>query len=149
MSADERYVAIARVSNRGLAAAIVLPAMWQTFRSRRSGRLASLVGVVLLAVGVSTVRVLADENGLEVGFGPWGWPRRRIAAGRIEGARVGPTEAVRYGGYGYRIRGRDTRVIVRSAPMLIVDLVGGGTFGVTVPDAESFVRILERSSSSA
>lgn len=144
MRADERYVAVARVSNPGLAAVILLPAVWQVLRSRRSGRLASLAGVALLATGVSTVRVLADENGLEVGFGPWGWPRRWIERGRIESVRVGTGEMVRFGGYGYRIRGRDTRVIVRSAPMLIVDLVGGGTFGVTVPDAESFARILDR-----
>ncbi len=143
MSAEQRYVAVARVSNRGLAAAILFAAVWQTLRSRRSGRLAGLVGVVLIATGVSTVRVLADENGLEVGFGPWGWPRRRFERSRIEGARVGPSETMKFGGYGYRIRGRDTRVIVRTAPMLIVDLVGGRTFGVTVPDAESFVRILD------
>lgn len=144
MSADERYVAIARVSNPGLAIVILIAAVWQTLRSDKSGRLASLVGVGTLAIGVSTVRVLADENGLEVGFGPWGWPKRRIERSRILGARVGPRETLKFGGYGYRIRGRDTRVIVRSAPVLIVDLDGGGTFGVTVPDAESFVRILER-----
>jgi hypothetical protein len=105
-------------------------------------RVVSLLGAAAVAAGSSTVRVVANDDGLEVGFGPWGIPARRISSDEITAVRVEPSEVLRFGGYGYRIKGRDTRVIVRSGPTLVVDLRHGGSFGVTVPDAAAFASVL-------
>lgn len=137
----EHRVAVARVGNRWVAGALGAVALYEA--SHAPKRVNGKVLVALAAaVALSTVRVVAGRDGLTVGFGPWGWPRRRIGPERMENVRVEDLAPLRYGGWGYRIRGRDTRVVVRSGPAVVVDLKSGGSFGVTVPDAESFARVL-------
>lgn len=140
---EEPRIAVSRVSNTGLAAVVGAAGLFDVFR-RRHGlmRVVSLVGAAFITSAVSTVRVVANADGLHVGFGPWGWPARHVGRGRIASVRVEDANVLHFGGWGYRIRGRDSRVIVRSGPTLVVDLVGGGSFGVTIPDAEAFASVL-------
>lgn len=140
---EEPRIAVSRVSNIGLAAVVGAAGLFDAFR-RREGlmRVVSLAGAAFAASAASTVRVVADANGLHVGFGPWGWPTRHIRRDRIAGVRVEDANVWHFGGWGYRIRGKDSRVIVRSGPTLVVDLVGAGSFGVTIPDAEAFANVL-------
>jgi hypothetical protein len=90
-----------------------------------------MLGLAVI-LSVFTIRVVADPEGLTVGFGPWGWPAKRIPVSRIRSARVEELRAFPLPGYGYRgLPGRG-RLIVRSGPGLILDLEDGGSFGVTL-----------------
>ncbi|MFI1761604.1 DUF1648 domain-containing protein [Streptomyces sp. NPDC020800] len=91
----------------------------------------------------ASVRVRVSERGLEVAFGPLGWPRRRWAAGDIESARVEHRTPAQAGGWGYRLGGLGTTVMVRGGECLVVRLPGRRTeFAVSVDDAERGAALL-------
>lgn len=140
-TAGEHRVAVSRVSNRWVTGGLAAVAVYEAVRgNERRIWNPLIIGAAALAAG--TIRVVANDDGLQVGFGPWGWPGRRIGLDRIDDVRVEDLSPMRYGGWGYRIRGRDTRVIVRSGPAVVVNLKSGGSFGVTVPDAAAFAEVL-------
>lgn len=157
---DQPEVFVARVRNPGLLFALAALAAADTanrafYRSGRHfgpvGRLrpknpeqptwrwlwsqpAAGLAVILM---VTTVRVMAGADGLQVGFGPWGWPARHVPLERIRSARVEPIRALPMLGYGYRGWPRHGRIVVRSGPGLVLELDDGSTFGVTIgPGAE-------------
>ena len=82
-----------------------------------------------------TVNVIADDDGVTVGFGPFGWPRQRFPLGQIRGARVEAHSALEYVGIGYRWTPTGPRVVLGFGEALVLELDNGRTFGVTVPRA--------------
>ncbi|HZU73547.1 MAG TPA: hypothetical protein VE990_12325 [Acidimicrobiales bacterium] len=90
-----------------------------------------VIGVVGLMASFS-IRVVAGPDGLSVGFGPWGWPVRHIPIARIRSVRVQEGKALPLFGYGYRALPGHTRVVVRSGPVLVVEMTDGASFGVTI-----------------
>ncbi|MFF7752025.1 DUF1648 domain-containing protein [Streptomyces sp. NPDC007971] len=91
----------------------------------------------------ASVRVRVSEHGLEVAFGPLGRPRRRWAAGDIESARVEHRTPAQAGGWGYRLGGLGTTVMVRGGECLVVRLRGRRSeFAVSVDDAERGAALL-------
>lgn len=105
-------------------------------------RLANL-GLAAVASSVfGTIRVVAGRRGLEVGFGPWGWPARRIPLDNIRSARAERFNPIFYGGWGYRIRPDGTRIILRGRHAIAVELPSGRSFGVTVPDPDRAAAVL-------
>lgn len=91
-----------------------------------------------LVLAFASVKVVVDRRGLAVGYGPFGWPRTRIALDRIERAAVIDVAPGSHGGWGYRgslrLLGR-AAVILRSGEAIRLDLRGGKRFIVTVDDA--------------
>ncbi len=139
VDAGERLVAVSRVSNRWVVGGLAALAAVRLIRGRD---LAEALMILVAAFGLGTVRVVANREGLAVGFGPWGWPARRIPRARIQHVRIEEVSPMQWGGWGYRIRGSASRVVVCGGPAVVVELTGGWSFGVTVPDAESFARVL-------
>ncbi|MEU9988739.1 DUF1648 domain-containing protein [Streptomyces sp. NPDC048045] len=91
----------------------------------------------------ASVRVRISQHGLEVAFGPLGRPRRRWAAGDIESARVEHRTPAQAGGWGYRLGGLGTTVMVRGGECLVVRLRGRRSeFAVSVDDAERGAALL-------
>ncbi|MEU5533658.1 DUF1648 domain-containing protein [Streptomyces sp. NPDC020362] len=101
-------------------------------------------GLASLSLAVfASVRVRVSERGLEVVLGPLGWPRRRWAAADIESARVEHRTPAQVGGWGYRLSGLGTTVMLRAGECLVVRLRGRRTeFAVSVDDAERGAALL-------
>lgn len=91
------------------------------------------------------VLVRIDATGLEVQYGPIGWPRTKIPLNRIDSARTEVIDPLAWGGWGYRgimaLTGR-AAVILRYGPGIIVELDNGKEFCVTVDDAERGAGLL-------
>lgn len=91
-----------------LAGGVAAPgALWALFAGCAAGS---------LACGVfSSVQARVSERGLEVSFGPLGWPGRRWAPGDIDTARMEVRRPAEVGGWGYRLSGLGTTVMLRAA----------------------------------
>ncbi|MFA7761693.1 DUF1648 domain-containing protein [Streptomyces sp. NRRL S-448] len=90
----------------------------------------------------ASVQARVTEAGLEVAFGPLGWPARRWAAGDIVSARVENRRPAQVGGWGYRLSGLGTTVMLRSGECLVIHPRKGSEFAVSVDDAERGAALL-------
>ncbi|MFD8212960.1 DUF1648 domain-containing protein [Streptomyces sp. NPDC059697] len=96
----------------------------------------------LLVLGCSSVRARVGERGLDVAFGPFGWPTRHWAAEDIESARVENRTPAQVGGWGYRLSGLGTTVMLRGGECLVIHPSKGREFAVSVDDAERGAALL-------
>ncbi|WP_404957683.1 DUF1648 domain-containing protein [Streptomyces sp. 147326] len=149
--AGERLVWLARTSNPWLRlTAGVLGALAAVAAVAGAGgllgpawRLVVPLGFAALAVLVlSSVRARVTGQGLEVGFGPLGWPVRRWAAADIESARAEHRTPAQVGGWGYRFSGLGTTVMLRAGECLVVRS-RGKDFAVSVDDAARGASLLD------
>ena len=102
-------------------------------RARRIRRGAIAIAAIVWS---STIRVVINHRGLEVGFGPWGWPRRLVPLDRIASVRTDRFSPWYWGfGFGYRAVPGHSRVILWPGPGIVVEMTNGHSFGVTVRDA--------------
>lgn len=95
----------------------------------------------LLLLGCASVQARVSEKGLEVAFGPLGFPARRWAAEDIDSARVENRTPAQVGGWGYRLSGLGTTVMLRSGECLVIHSKGKD-FAVSVDDAERGAALL-------
>ena len=104
--------------------------------------------VLVTAVSVSTfgrIRVTADQSGLRVGYGLYGWPRTSVPLRRIAAARAIDIRPAEWGGWGYRgnlTLMRRAAVVLRAGPGIRIDLHDGRVFAVTVDGPDRPVRLL-------
>ncbi|MFD4865373.1 DUF1648 domain-containing protein [Streptomyces sp. NPDC058412] len=148
--AGERLVWLARTSNPWLLlTAAVLGAVAAVAAVAGVGgllapawQLVAPLGIASLAVlACSSVRARVTGQGLEVGFGPLGWPVRRWAAADIESARAEHRMPSQVGGWGYRLSGLGTTVMLRAGECLGVRS-RGKDFAVSVDDAARGAALL-------
>ncbi|MGW6983822.1 DUF1648 domain-containing protein [Streptomyces sp. NPDC054932] len=97
--------------------------------------------VSMTVLACSSVRVRIAERGMDVAFGPLGWPVRRWDAADIEWARAENRTPAQVGGWGYRLSGLGTTVMLRSGECLVVR-ARGRDFAVSVDDAERAAALL-------
>ncbi|MFF0302891.1 DUF1648 domain-containing protein [Streptomyces sp. NPDC004562] len=95
----------------------------------------------VLVLSCASVQARVGEEGLRVSFGPQGWPARRWALQDIEVARVEHRTPAQVGGWGYRLSGLGTTVMLRRGECLVVR-VKGKDFAVSVDDAERGAALL-------
>ncbi|MEI5035337.1 DUF1648 domain-containing protein [Streptomyces sp. S1A(2023)] len=106
-----------------------------------------LIGGPLLLLGLVTVtfcrpHVTVDRRGLTVS-GLLPRPRVRVPLERMAGADSRRVNALaEYGGWGYRIRPERSGVITRSGEAIVVSLVSGREFAVTVDDSATGAALL-------
>ncbi|MFJ6935500.1 DUF1648 domain-containing protein [Streptomyces sp. NPDC101132] len=96
----------------------------------------------LLVLACSSVQARVADTGLEVSFGPFGWPVRRWEARDIVSARSETRSPAQVGGWGYRLSGLGTTVMLRSGECLVVRPRTGSEFAVSVDDAERGAALL-------
>ncbi|MFI9245528.1 DUF1648 domain-containing protein [Streptomyces sp. NPDC053086] len=97
----------------------------------------------LTVTAFSSVQAKVSEAGLEVSFGPLGWPARRWAPAAIESARAERRLPSQVGGWGYRFSGLGTTVMLRAGDCLVIRPRGRRTdFAVSVDDAERGAALL-------
>ncbi|MFJ5232708.1 DUF1648 domain-containing protein [Kitasatospora sp. NPDC088391] len=143
----ERLVWFSRAVNRplgglaavgGLLAAAALPLVLTGVLAAGPGWTLFAVSAVVGAAGASccSVRARVSAAGLEVALGPLGLPTRRWSPAELDSARVEVRTAARVGGWGYRLSGLGTTVMLRSGECLVVRLrATGQDFAVSVDDA--------------
>ncbi|MFF4144395.1 DUF1648 domain-containing protein [Streptomyces sp. NPDC001698] len=108
---------------------------WSLFASCA---IASLAGA-----GCASVQTRVSRRGLEVAFGPLGWPVRRWAPDAIESARAENRTPAQVGGWGYRFSGLGTTVMLRAGACLVIRARGSRSdFAVSVDDAERGAALL-------
>ncbi|MFF7365224.1 DUF1648 domain-containing protein [Streptomyces sp. NPDC008125] len=98
-----------------------------------------LTSVLFLAC--ASVRATVSEKGLTVSFGPLGWPARRWALQDIDLARAENRTPSQAGGWGYRLNGLGTTVMLRGGECLVIS-AKGKDFAVSVDDAERGAALL-------
>ncbi|BFO18114.1 hypothetical protein SHKM778_45020 [Streptomyces sp. KM77-8] len=150
--AGQRAVWLSRTSNAWLlAAAAVTGVMAMAALAAAVGGLmgseaALLAGPFALAsvlvLGCASVQARVSAKGLEVSFGPQGWPTRRWAVDAIESAHVETRTPAQVGGWGYRLSGLGTTVMLRGGECLVIRTDKGKTFAVSVDDAERGAALL-------
>ncbi|MFI9250487.1 DUF1648 domain-containing protein [Streptomyces sp. NPDC053069] len=97
----------------------------------------------LACAAFSSVQAKVSEAGLEVSFGPLGWPVRRWSPAAIESARSEHRLPSQVGGWGYRLSGLGTTVMLRAGDCLVIRPRGRRTdFAVSVDDAERGAALL-------
>jgi hypothetical protein len=148
----QRFVWLSRVSNRWLhltaavcgivsvGAAVAVMGGLAGLHTVWSAATFALAAVALLAC--ASVQARVTEKGLEVAFGPLGWPTRRWAADAIASAWVENRSAMQVGGWGYRLSGLGTTVMLRGGECLVIRTVRGKDFAVSVDDAERGAALL-------
>ncbi len=144
--AGERVVWLSRTSNPWLHATaaatgvVAVAAVLAGFGGLIGGEAALLAGPFALAsvlvLGFASVQARVSARGMEVAFGPLGWPARRWAVGDIASARVETRTPAQVGGWGYRLSGLGTTVMLRSGECLVIRTGNGKDFAVSVDDAE-------------
>ncbi|MCH0541061.1 DUF1648 domain-containing protein [Streptomyces sp. MUM 203J] len=95
----------------------------------------------ILVLAFASVQARVDEEGLKVSFGPFGWPARHWSVEDIESARTEHRTPAQVGGWGYRLSGLGTTVMLRGGECLVVR-AGGKDFAVSVDDAERGAALL-------
>ncbi|MER7753719.1 DUF1648 domain-containing protein [Kitasatospora sp. NPDC097643] len=90
----------------------------------------------------SSVQARVTARGLDVGFGPFGWPARHWSLAEISSARAERRTPAQAGGWGYRINSLGTTVMLRSGDCLVVRDRKGAEFAVSVDDAERGAALL-------
>jgi hypothetical protein len=94
-----------------------------------------MVAIAIVMVAFSSVRVEADEQGVTVNIGPFGWPRSHIPIEEITGAAAFDIKPMAYGGWGYRVRSGVRAFVIRSGPAIRIERSHGPDTLVTVDDA--------------
>ncbi|MGR6921723.1 hypothetical protein ACU635_46395 [[Actinomadura] parvosata] len=130
---------LAAVSALGLAGVVVTGAL--TVVGVASGglvpRLLPGFAIVLVAgLASMALTVRAGDDTITIGFGPLGWPARRIPLSKVESAwceRLSPGEV---GGWGFRgLPGRAT-IMLRGGECLVLRYRSGGRLAISIDDAE-------------
>ncbi|MEH0578127.1 MULTISPECIES: DUF1648 domain-containing protein [Streptomyces] len=152
LPAGQRVVWLAHASNSwlqaiaaltGLLAITVVVSAFAGLTNRPFLLAAAPFGLAcVLVLGCSSVRARVSEQGLDVAFGPLGRPTRHWAAEDIESARVENRTAAQVGGWGYRLSGQGTTVMLRGGACLVIHPSKGREFAVSLDDAERGAALL-------
>ncbi len=103
---------------------------------------------LLTAIAVTTfsrISVTADQSGLQVRYGFFGWPRTSVPIQRIATVRAIDIRPADWGGWGYRgslTLMKRAAVVLRAGPGIRVDLHNGKVFAVTIDDPDTPAQLL-------
>ncbi|MFE3448123.1 hypothetical protein ACFXJ8_04230 [Nonomuraea sp. NPDC059194] len=148
----QRSVWVSRVSNAWLVAVTVGAALLTvacgvlTLMGLMPGAGWPLLGVAafVLACGLltSSATVRITEDGVAVGFGPLGWPVRRIRLSKIERAWSEQRVPSQVGGWGIRGLPGAAAIMLRGGDCLILRYRSGGQLLISVDDAARGAALL-------
>ncbi|MEV0615909.1 hypothetical protein AB0I81_21525 [Nonomuraea sp. NPDC050404] len=147
LRAGQRAVWVSRVVNRWLLVAVAL-GMVITVVTAALGLSGTVPGVAVTAIlpgfvilfvaGLAsvavTVRVGADR--IVIGFGPFGWPARRIRLSKVETAWAEERQPASHGGWGFRGMPGAATIMLRGGECLVLRYRSGGQLAISIDDAE-------------
>lgn len=146
LRAGQRSVWVSRLTNPWLSRLAAVPAVvlvvtgvLQVFGVGKPAVTWTLLPAmaILLVAGLlcSTIAVRAGENGVAVGFGPFGWPVRRIRLSQIEKAWSEQRFPSQVGGWGLRGLPGSAAIMLRGGECLVLRYRSGGQLVISVDDA--------------
>ncbi|MEV1241340.1 hypothetical protein ACIBO2_08240 [Nonomuraea sp. NPDC050022] len=95
------------------------------------------LGIVLFAgLLTSSLTARVTRDGLAIGFGPLGWPVRRIRLSKIDKAWSESRYPSQVGGWGLRGLPGSATIMLRGGECLIIRYRSGGQLAVSIDDAE-------------
>ncbi|MEU4573983.1 hypothetical protein [Nonomuraea sp. NPDC023979] len=98
--------------------------------------LVPVLTVVLIAgLFTSSARVRVTADGVAIGFGPLGWPVRRISLAKIDSAWPEQRYPSQVGGWGVRGLPGGATIMLRGGDCLVIRYRTGGELAVSVDDA--------------
>ncbi|MGV9305405.1 hypothetical protein [Nonomuraea sp. NPDC003727] len=152
LRSGQRSVWVSRVSNPWLVALTAGSALLTaavgvlTLMGLTSGAGWSLLGVsvLLLTVGLLTSSITAriTDDGLAIGFGPFGWPVRRIRLSKIDSAWSEQRFPSQVGGWGIRGVPGAAAIMLRGGDCLVLRYRSGGQLLISIDDAERGAALL-------
>ncbi|UBU16731.1 SdpI family protein [Nonomuraea gerenzanensis] len=94
--------------------------------------------VILLLTGLATVAVSVrvGDDLIRIGFGPLGWPARRIPLSKIESAWSERRQPGEVGGWGFRGLPGSATIMLRGGECLVLRYRSGGRLTISIDDAE-------------
>ena len=121
--------------------------------TRWGGGVVIVIGLIcaILMAWVSRLIVRVDPTAITVGWGPRGWPRKRLRWDTVREISAIQVEPKDWGGWGYRWLpwAHASAAVVRRGPGIKVDLENGQMFVVTVDDAINGAKASEHARSTA
>lgn len=97
----------------------------------------------LIAVFFCWIQVVVQEMRIEVGFGPWHWPKKVVSVDHVAQASTEHVQPLRYGGWGYRLCGLRCRaIVVRRGDALKLKMNDEKVLIVTVDHAEEAAGLI-------
>ncbi|GAA2769570.1 hypothetical protein [Nonomuraea dietziae] len=143
---------VSRVSNAWLAALAVVSGVGalvlgvSTALGLMEGAASGLLGVsvILLVAGLltSSATVRITQDGVAMGFGPLGWPVRRIRLSKIESAWSEVRHPSQVGGWGLRGVPGMAAIMLRGGDCLVLRYHSGGQLVVSIDDAARGAALL-------
>lgn len=149
--AGERLVWLSRTSNpwlhltaalTGLVAAAAVVAGAGGLIGWQWALIAPFAVASVLVLCCSSVQARVTGAGLEVSFGPLGWPVRRWTVRDIVLSRAERRTPAQVRGWGYRLSGLGTTVMLRAGECLVIHPRNGTEFAVSVDGAERGAALL-------
>lgn len=145
LGSDERAVWVSQVSSRVLTAlggGAVVAGLAGGIAGAGLPFVAPSALVGLACLAFSSARVHIDERGVRTALGPLRWPVRKIRLEHVDSARAETRNAWEVGGWGYRMRPGTTAVMLRSGECLVLRLVSGREFVLSVDHAQRGAELL-------
>ena len=102
-----------------------------------------VLGVVLVvSLFASSLTARVTEDGLVLGFGPLGWPKRRIRLAKIDKAWTEERSPSQVGGWGVRGTPGAVTIMLRGGECLVIGYRSGGQLAVSIDDAERAASLI-------
>lgn len=142
----QRSVWVSRVTNLWLVGLAVLPAvalavmtaLWSMGVLPTGVYLPALPGLVIIFLAgllSATVTARVSDDGVAIGFGPFGWPVRRIRLSKIESAWAEERFPSQVGGWGFRGVPGMAAIMIRGGDCLVLRYRSGGQLVISIDDA--------------
>ncbi len=101
-----------------------------------TGVLPALGVVLVVGLFASSLTARVTGDGLVLGFGPLGWPKRRIGLAKIDKAWTEERSPSQVGGWGVRGLPGAATIMLRGGECLVVGYRSGGQLAISIDDAE-------------
>ncbi|MGW0803127.1 hypothetical protein [Nonomuraea sp. NPDC002799] len=142
----QRTVWVSRVTNSGLSvlgigalialvAAGALSVAGALPSPTASALLPGLAIAAIAGLATMTLTVRAGHDGLAIGFGPFGWPARKIPLSKIASATSQVRRPSQVGGWGFRGLPGSATIMLRGGECLVLTYRSGGTLAISIDDA--------------
>ncbi len=101
-----------------------------------AGVLPALGVVLVVGLFASSLTAHVTDDGLVLGFGPLGWPKRRIRLAKIDRAWTEERSPSQVGGWGVRGLPGAATIMLRGGECLVIGYRSGGQLAISIDDAE-------------
>lgn len=139
--ADTVFSRPLRLSAVALAVVAVAALLWAPAEVAVMVCLISLSGAVIMVL-FSEAAIIIDSSGLQVRFGPLGWPRSHVPLADMMRAASGNITPGQWGGWGYRVSPRGTAVVLRKGPGIFIARRDKSLFAVSTDQADAGVEVI-------